>query len=194
MLTLLALSCWAALVGVAVTRLWAKKLTPGPSTSVPVRWPAGSTLPRDAERPTMVVFAHRYCPCTRATAQKLREELDVSADLRVVVVLVGAESAEQAANDLTGFLRAELPQATFVKDEDAQEARKFHVLTAGHVVLYDREGGLRFSGGVTAGRGEADRGPAQLRLRQALAQLRTPARVTSVREGAVYGCALLEGS
>jgi hypothetical protein len=38
-------------------------------------------------------------------------------------------------------------------DEDGMEARRFGIKTSGHVLLYDSEGQLLYSGGITSARG-----------------------------------------
>ena len=71
LLLLSGLGCWllAAAGGMAV--LWAYGATAGTPAEPPARWPAMSTVAREPGRPTLLVFAHPHCPCTRATVEEL---------------------------------------------------------------------------------------------------------------------------
>jgi hypothetical protein len=50
---------------------------------------------------------------------------------------------------------ADIPGVKPVIDYDGNEARRFHAATSGQTVLYDAEGRLLFSGGITMARGHA---------------------------------------
>jgi hypothetical protein len=70
-------------------------------------------------------------------------------------------------------------------DEKGTEAAKFVAETSGHTLVFDREGTLLFSGGITASRGHAGDNAGESAVLAALrgetmAQLRTP----------VFGCLL----
>src|SRR5688500_6181993 len=45
--------------------------TPSTTDVAPAAWPAESRLSRSRERPTLVMFAHPHCPCTRASIAEL---------------------------------------------------------------------------------------------------------------------------
>src|SRR5690349_9897857 len=64
----------------------AYETTPGRSgTGAAPPWPAASRLPRTGGRPTLVLFLHPLCPCSRATLSEL-ERLLVPSRGRVDVV------------------------------------------------------------------------------------------------------------
>jgi hypothetical protein len=50
---------------------------------------------------------------------------------------------------------ASIPGVNVVADEDGVEAGCFHAVTSGQTVLYDAEGRLLFSGGITGSRGHS---------------------------------------
>jgi hypothetical protein len=50
---------------------------------------------------------------------------------------------------------AAIPGVSVVRDDEGVEANRFHAATSGQTMLYDREGKLLFSGGMTSGRGHA---------------------------------------
>ena len=44
---------------------------PGGDPEAPARWPEASALVRNADGPTLVLFAHPKCPCTDASLAEL---------------------------------------------------------------------------------------------------------------------------
>ena len=40
--------------------------------AAPARWPSGTRLPLDSAVPTLVMFTHPRCPCTRASLHELQ--------------------------------------------------------------------------------------------------------------------------
>jgi glyoxylase-like metal-dependent hydrolase (beta-lactamase superfamily II) len=50
---------------------------------------------------------------------------------------------------------ASIPGVNVVVDDDGFEARRFHAATSGQTALYDDEGRLLFSGGITGSRGHS---------------------------------------
>jgi len=81
---------------------------------------------------------------------------------------------------------ARIPGVVVRTDEDGEEAARFGALTSGQVVLYDPEGRLQFSGGLTSARGHLGEGPGVERI-VALASGRTADAATS----RVFGCSLV---
>jgi hypothetical protein len=82
---------------------------------------------------------------------------------------------------------AQLPGVQVLTDDEGGEALRFGVRTSGHVLLYDRNGRLCFSGGITAGRGQAGTSAGveavkDLVMNGASGQRQTP----------VFGCLLIE--
>jgi hypothetical protein len=66
---------------------------------------------------------------------------------------VGASDAG-AKTDLW-WSAAAIPGVTVAHDDGGGEARRFHVATSGHTLLYGARGELLFSGGITASRGHS---------------------------------------
>ena len=52
------------------------------------------------------------------------------------------------------YRAAAIPGVNVMADPDAAEATRLGMLTSGHVLLYDRDGSLLFSGGITSLRGQ----------------------------------------
>jgi hypothetical protein len=180
---------WFALLASGWCALLRQEFTPGSAGEVISDWPTASTLPRDRAQPTLVLFAHRNCPCTRQTLGELEQILaNVPGRVHAWVVLV---APEEGARDRVGegleALARSLPGVQVRLDPQGTEARRFHVRTSGHVLLYDAEGRLRYSGGITEGRGH---GGDSVGRRAVLAWLE--GRTAMPRTAPVFGCSLFD--
>lgn len=143
------------------TLIWLRQTafdaTPGQSAAIPVRWPDESSIPRQADVATLLLFAHPRCPCTRATLGELAIALDQSDAPVAVHVLFTRPDASigepwqptdswRQANQIVG--------AKVQWDDDGREAARFGARASGHIVLFDSAGNLCFEGGITARRGQ----------------------------------------
>jgi hypothetical protein len=125
--------------------------------AVPARWPAGSKIQRDRDRATLVMFAHPNCPCTRASIGELAllmAHCQGRVGVHVMFFRPIGFSDEWARTDLWRSAAA-IPGVTVANDDGGIEARRFHVATSGHTVLYDPEGRLLLNGGITDSRGHS---------------------------------------
>lgn len=106
------------------------------------------------------------------------------ADLAIqfVVYLAPGHRHSWAESPLVAQART-FSQSDVVLDPDGDLALKFQISTSGHVVLYDREGLLRFSGGITCGRGHEGENPGSNALQAAFNR---PGK--SAGNFPVYGC------
>jgi hypothetical protein len=148
---------WASAIGVGFARLMKYATTPGESQPSAPGWPAGSILVPDAERANLVLLAHPRCPCTRATMDELERLMARCPGLLTLHVLFyrPAGPAESWAKTDLWDRAAAIPGAHVSADEDGVQARLFGAATSGQVLLYDRDGRLLFSGGITNIRGHA---------------------------------------
>jgi len=152
---LLLVSLWLAAAWIGIGLLSAYDGAPGGVAGVPGHWPSKSKLPHPSGRPTLIMFVHPKCPCTRASIGELAV-LMTHCQGRVtasVVFLRPKGSGEDWPH--TGLWRSAeaIPGVTARADEGGNEAASFKVTTSGHVVLYDLHGKLLFSGGITSSRG-----------------------------------------
>ena len=152
---------WLAVCGA----LWSLAVTAGfaalaryeftPSTRVAIRgtWPAEVAVARDPRRPTLLVFAHPRCPCTRATIAEL-ERLAPRIRERVEIVALFLDPEVEPGWCDTDIWRraAAIPGVRAERDRKGGLARAFGVTTSGHVLLYDEDGHLAFEGGITSSR------------------------------------------
>lgn len=178
---------WLLAVGGGLSVLWKYENTPGAAAAATNRWPAGSHIQRATDRATLVMLAHPHCPCTRASVGELAR-LMAQAPGRVTAYVLFTKplnfSKEWEQTDLWAASAA-IPGVSVVRDDDGVEARRFHAATSGQTMLYDKEGNLLFSGGITGGRGhEGDNAG-----RSAIVSLLTTSEAEQ-KETPVFGCAL----
>jgi hypothetical protein len=127
--------------------------TPGSDAPAPSQWPSGVSLRRDMHLPTLVMFLHPYCPCSRASIGELALIM-ARCQGRVVGIVVIAV-AEGLGDPKKGGLERDaelIPGVTVLRDQNGVAARRFHASTSGHTVLYDKNGSMLFAGGITSAR------------------------------------------
>lgn len=146
---------WCACV---VAGLWAMLVyasTPGDHVVASGRWPPSSGLARDPARPTLVMFVHPYCPCSRASLAELNLlATECRERFALRIVFVRPEGLPQGSEDSSLHRAAgEISGAIVSIDEHAVEAARFGATTSGETLLYAADGRLLFQGGLTWSRG-----------------------------------------
>jgi hypothetical protein len=164
------------------------QMTPAAVVSAPpARWPAGVSFEHSAGRSTLIMTLHPRCPCSRASLNELAEIMARSAgrlDARILFV--------QPANAPAGWLDGELwrqaktiPGASISVDKDGRDAGAFGASTSGQVMVYDAMGVIRFSGGITDGRGHEGDNAGMLSVLDLVRNGKSKVATTPV-----YGCSL----
>jgi hypothetical protein len=178
---------WLSGVGAGSKALWDYQTTPGEPGSPPRRWPAASRIERLPGRATLLMMVHPQCPCSRASVGELSGLVSAAGERVSVHVLMFKPRCFPAGWERTDLwtAAARIPGVTVVADEDGEEAARFGGATSGQVVLYDAEGRLQFSGGITNARGHRGESAGQQRI-LALVRGETADAATS----RVFGCAL----
>ena len=178
---------WLAAVLGGSVMLWRYKSQPGSVGAVPERWPAQSAVTPSTSVPTLVMFAHPRCPCSRASLTELA--IVVSRELGHVDVHVLFDKPEGEGDDWTDTdlwrSAAAMPGVSVAVDPEGATAHRFGAETSGWVVLYDPSGRLLFAGGITSARGHE--GDSEGR-RAVLALL--DHRSTGRTRAPVFGCSL----
>src|SRR5262249_33376775 len=120
------------------------------------RWAPESRVYLDPLRPTLLILLHPRCLCSLASLLELGEIMARCRDRASVhaIVLHSARRDEWSAFDVERGA-AGVAGVWVHQDRDGVEAQRFGVATSGHVLLYDRQGRLTFSGGITPARGHA---------------------------------------
>jgi hypothetical protein len=161
----------------------------GAAAAAPREWPAASDLEPASGLPTLLVFAHPQCSCTRATLGELARLMAKAQGRVSATVLV--EAPDQAPDSwVRGDLwdtAAAIPGVEVLPDRGGREAALFGSATSGQTLLYDASGTLLFQGGITAARGHAGD---NVGSRAVLALVRGDA--TDRLETPVFGCPLPE--
>ena len=94
---------WLVASGLCIKALVDFDTTPGVAAAAPTSWPAGVALPRSAGRPTLVLFLHPRCSCSRATLAELERVLTRCphrAAVDVVFSIPRGVSADSSRNPL----------------------------------------------------------------------------------------------
>jgi hypothetical protein len=185
--TLVAVWLIVVVVGMFVVVRYAN--TPSATDVAPAVWPGESRLARSLREPTLVMFAHPHCPCTRASIAELSKLMArVPGRLAVHVLFMRPSGVDEAWEETDIVRRArEIPGVTTKVDGDGSEAMLFHAGISGETMLYGADGRLLFHGGITPSRGhEGD----NLGLTRIVSLVLTGA--SDKPESAVYGCALLD--
>jgi hypothetical protein len=179
---------WLALAVGGIFYLTQYENTPAErSVSYPLIFPPSSRIERDATRATLIFFAHPKCPCTRAGIRELSRLMTlVNGNLQASVIFSkpAGESEEWTATDLRTSAEA-IPNVRVLIDEEERETQIFNAQTSGLTLLYDRNGTLRFDGGITASRGHEGDNAGSRAIFEILTE--DAAKTT---ETAVYGCPL----
>lgn len=182
-----AFGVWVSVV--LAVALWMNKYaaTAGPAGVISPQWPAKSLLSLSPTNPTLVMFAHPRCSCTRASLGEL-EILMAGAQgkLSAHVFFFQPEGTSEAwAQTALWRAAAAIPGVSVHTDLGGAEAQRYHAETSGDTLVYGTNGTLLFQGGITLSRGHsgdnAGRDAIEALLHNDYSQ---PARTP------VFGCAL----
>jgi hypothetical protein len=184
-------SSWLVAVGLGLWVLFDYQMTPGSVAAVAQRWPAGTTLPLDPEKPTLVMFVHPHCPCSRASLHELQVLVTrCGQQMRTIVVFSKPNGlpSDWTNTDLWKTARL-IPGVTCLADADCRETSLFQAQVSGETMLYDSAGRLLFHGGMTGSRGHEGDNPSRLSIEKFFA-----GDSLALRETPVFGCRLQNGS
>jgi len=177
------------LIGISIGSLLLLRysLKPGAQGTASVQWPADLALARVRGRPTLVMFVHPKCACSRASLSELAVLVaDCPSGLSTDIVFADPPGLVRQieSNDLWQSA-AEIPDSTLICDRDGAIARRLGAHTSGQVFLYDAQGTLRFSGGITAERAHAGSNAGRLAIEAIIRNEKPIAQATPV-----FGCSL----
>ena len=178
---------WFLAIGLGLRFVLAYENSPGTVGGTPKTWPAESRVELATDLPTLVMMVHPHCPCSRASVSELGLLLaQVQGRVNANVLFVRPLGVPK--NWEIGELWASVARMPGVKlnvDHDGVEARRFGSSTSGHALLYNTQGKLLFSGGITASRGHSGDNDG----RTAIVALLTQGRAATY-ETPVFGCQL----
>lgn len=178
---------WLLAAGAGAALLARYAGEPGAPAAAPASWPRTSALDCDPGGPTLVVFVHPRCPCTRASLEELAKTLARARRaprLWINLFVPAGEPEAWAQTDLCAQA-ARLPGARLHFDRGGVEAARFGAQTSGQALLYGARGALEFAGGLTISRGHAGDSPGGAALADLLG-----GAAPAAREALVFGCPL----
>jgi hypothetical protein len=152
-----ACTAWVLMIGVGLGFLWSYENTPGPNVATPSRWPSDSRIHPATDRATLIMLIHPHCPCTRASIGELARLMAQTQDRVTAYALFLKPDGSSEDWEKTDLWQSavSIPGVDVVVDDSGVEAQRFHAATSGQTVLYDAEGHLLFSGGITGSRGHS---------------------------------------
>ena len=185
----LLVALWLVAVGAGIWTLSRYAGAAGQPAAAPSIWPAASEIARQPDRPTLLMFVHPQCTCSRASLESLaRLQAEVAGRSAAETVVMVAAARSMGDDWTRGALwqqAAAIPGVRVVADLDGREAARFGAATSGQSLLYGADGHLLFSGGLTPARGHAGDSAGLAALRGLL--LDQPA---GDARAAVFGCPL----
>jgi hypothetical protein len=149
----------AAAIGWCYVERYEFATNPPGTHGVVDHWPADSSLPHTLNRPTLVLFLHPKCPCSRASLKELDRLLTPDALAKtpapelLVVATVPANVDETWWSTGTVEQSRQLTNSKLFIDRDGREAERFGATTSGMLMFFDAAGVRRYAGGITVSRG-----------------------------------------
>lgn len=176
---------WLLACGLGLWLLGSDASKSAPNASAPTTWPVSARVPKAPLQPSLVLFAHPYCACTRASLSELERILARAKD-RPDVWVVLAKAKDGSTSSIANAARR-IPGVHVIEDTDGSEAARFGVEASGQVLVYGRDGRLAFRGGITPARGhEGDSRGGDLALRALSGGVAPEPRASAD----VFGCGL----
>ncbi len=188
---------WVTAISLGATKLLRYENTAGAAAQAPVMWPAAVHVMRDTELPTLVMFLHPQCPCSKASVGELARVMTQCAGKVDAMVLMVRPDGEPEGWEKTGLWNdaAVIPGVKVASDVDGAESLRFGASTSGQVLLYDRGGRLIFKGGITESRGHSGDNDGESAVESLVLGGDEMSGVRSMEgrvvSAPVYGCALL---
>jgi hypothetical protein len=181
-------AAWLLAAGLGFSGLWAYGSAAGTPAQPPLKFPGDSGLQKASDRPTLILFIHPHCPCSRATLGELARLATICRGRLSIFVLMlhpANTSTNWEHTDLWESASA-IPQVTVLSDEGGVESRRFGVATSGQALLYSAKGELLFTGGITESRGHSGDNAG----RDAIVSFVLGTSATQPGKTSVYGCPL----
>ena len=184
--SLLIIAVWTLLVGMGIVWMTDYSSRPGQSAISPGHIPTSIFGAFRTSRPTLLIFLHPQCPCSRATIAELARitaDNPGLAEFRVFFYQPSGQPREWAAMGLW-HTAMENPDVK-VSAISVEQLKEFDAVTSGQALLYDAKGDLVFSGGITPGRGHEGDNAGRESIDSYLKTGKT-----TVSETLVFGCSL----
>lgn len=178
---------WVLLIAVLEILFLNYETRPSAQAQPPERWPLKTAVPKSPDRPTLLMFIHPRCPCTRASLEELNllmTRCRGKADLQVLFLKPG-KFAEGWTKTDHWKEASRIPGVKIMLDRDGRESRRFGTLISGQTLLYGTDGRLLFKGGITSSRGHSGSNAGRSALEAILLK-----GSSNLRQTPVFGCSL----
>lgn len=146
---------WAVAILAGSRILFKYENTPGLPGAPPSHWPSGSRIEQSHMAFTLVLLAHPDCPCTGATLAELEAIIARSQGKLTSYVIFSKPGVHDTNISSSALWKAatRIPSVTVVYDSTGIDTSRFGGHVSGQTMLYDPNGILVFTGGITSGRG-----------------------------------------
>lgn len=151
----LMLTLWLLATGSLFVLLETHQAEPGGSGPSGYAWPSASLIHKSPALPTIALFCHPMCPCTRATMaqfDRLASQYKGKANFTIVFLKPSSQGADWVESDTWEHAKR-IPTAQVIADLDGKEINRFQAKTSGETILFDATGRQLFRGGITPSRG-----------------------------------------
>jgi hypothetical protein len=182
-----ATSLWGLGIASGVMCALAYQYTPAERGLAHSHWPAATSCVLASDRPTLIMFVHPRCPCSRASLSELELLTTHCAgrlDAQVLFLQPPALPTDWVESDLWNRA-AKIPGVVRRLDFEGGEQRLFGARVSGEVFVYSPDGKLLFHGGITAGRGHVGDNAGRSALESLLLRSQNAGNITPV-----FGCQL----
>src|SRR5882724_11293660 len=107
----IAVALWIPAVAVGISVLWNYSATPGHAATAGGAWPSNAPISRQAQHPTLLMFVHPQCQCSRASIGELailmaRERARGNVNVAVFFYLPASGPGDWDKSDLWASARA----------------------------------------------------------------------------------------
>ncbi len=187
----LLIAAWFVGIAAALHALMIYKGTSGTAGKTPESWQKNELVALSSEKPLLLMFAHPRCPCTRASLGELEQLVAQAKDRFEPVVLFYEPQQDSEAWTKTSLIQAaqSVPGVRVILDKEGFVAKQFGVETSGHTVIYNSDGRLLFSGGITGARGHQGENAG---FDSVLKVVNNAAVSSSPQKTKVFGCELFD--
>lgn len=153
-LAIIITAVWAIAIGVGTVWITDFSTGPGRTGDSPAVLPSVYLNENTTNLPKLFVFLHPYCQCSRATLAELSRLAERNMDLMEIHIFIVPLSDQSTESNSFDFEKkaSEIPNAKLSTIGES-EIKEFGAVTSGQTLLYDRQGNLVFSGGITRARG-----------------------------------------
>ncbi len=181
------LAIWFVSVAVGFGLMLRLQITPNVQVDAADLMPSVDSIVTEAGTPTLVMFLHPMCPCSRASIAELERLRARTPEVTTNIVSISQDASWQESNLLRQV--SGLDGIHLVTDTEGRIATRFNARTSGETFLYEAEGALLFHGGITQGRGHEGENPGSSAIFALL-----HGQQVSVPRSEVFGCPLFSAA